>query len=108
MWGGKQTIDESDPGCPAALAGIQVGDVEVQADDHVWKGTDFQRENWNYGAGEAGTPVDLVIRRHGQLMTFHLVRMNIEDIPDESLRKEYESLLRRMGPPTRPHTTDNR
>ena len=41
LWGGKQTIDEVYPGCPAALAGIQVGDVEVQADDHVWKGTDF-------------------------------------------------------------------
>lgn len=101
LWTGKQTVDEVYPGCPAAIAGIRPGDVEVQTDDHVWTMGDYQRENWHIASGQAGTPADVTIRRHGQLITFHLIRMNIEDIQNDRLRKDYENMLRKYGPSTR-------
>jgi hypothetical protein len=101
LWTGKQTVDEVYPGCPAALAGIRLGDVEVQTNDHVWTKGDYQRENWHIGSGQAGTPADVTIRRNGQLITFHLIRMNIEDIQNDGLRKDYENMLRKYGPSTR-------
>ncbi len=101
IFGSKQTVTEVYPGCPAALAGIRPGDVEVQTDDHVWNREDNQRSNWNITDGKAGTPVDVTIRRHGQLMTFHLIRMNIEDISDDRIRRMFERMLSRLGPPSR-------
>ena len=59
IFGGKQTVIEVYPDCPAALAGIQPGDVEVQANDHVWGEYENQRSTWNIADGKAGTPVDL-------------------------------------------------
>jgi len=101
IFSAKQTVTEVFPGCPAALAGIRPGDVEVQTDDHVWNRSDNQRSSWNITDGEAGTPVDLTIRRHGQLITFHLIRMNIEDIQNDRIRRMFEKMLRKFGPPTR-------
>ena len=99
FFGSKQTITEVYPGCPAALAGIEPGDVEVQTDDHVWNRGDDQRSNWNIADGKAGTPVDVIIKRHRQLITFHLIRMNIEDIQNDRIRRTFERLLRNLGPP---------
>jgi C-terminal processing protease CtpA/Prc len=101
IFSGKQTVTEVYDGCPAALAGIRPGDIEIQADDHVWTRSDDQRSNWNIADGEAGTPIDIVIKRHGELLTFHLVRMNIEDIQNNSIRRMFERMLLRLGPPKR-------
>lgn len=99
LFGGKQTVIAVYPGCPAALAGIRPGDVEVQADTHVLGNFENQRSTWNTTDGEAGTPVDLTVRRGRDLLTFHLIRMNIEDIPDERVRHAFERLLEKLGPP---------
>jgi hypothetical protein len=98
--GSKQTVIDVITDCPAALAGIRPGDVELGVDDHAWTREDNQRETWNRADGEAGTPVDVIIRRGRQTMTFHLIRMNIEDIKNSGIRHRYERMLRKMGPPS--------
>ncbi len=87
------------PDCPAALAGIRPGDVIVQIADHVLQGKDTQRTTWNVADGKAGTKVDYIVRRHGELITFNLTRMNIEDIRNNGIRRMYERMLRELGPP---------
>ena len=100
FFGSKQTVTEVYSGYPAASR-ISTGDVELQTDDHVWNRGDDQRSNWNIADGKAGTPVDVIIKRHRQLITFHLIRMNIEDIQNDRIRRSFERLLRRFGPPSR-------
>jgi hypothetical protein len=101
IFGGKQTVIAVYPGCPAALAGIRPGDVEVQADSHVLGNFESQRSTWNTTDGEAGTPVDITVRRGHDLLTFHLIRMNIEDIPEQRVRRAFERLLEKLGPPNK-------
>lgn len=81
-------------GCPAEAAGIRVGDWEVLTND-----PDSQKDTHGltqFICGLAGKPVDITIKRHGHELHFHLVRMNIEDIPDDRLRRRYEHLVLRM------------
>lgn len=87
------------PDCPAALAGIKAGDIVVKYADHVVDGHENQRITWHTADGIAGTHVDYTVRRHGQLLTFDLIRMNIEDVPNSSIRRMYERMLRDLGPP---------
>jgi hypothetical protein len=92
-------VEQVFPDCPASLAGIRSGDVIVQIADHVLKGKDTQRTTWDVADGKAGTKVDYIIRRHGELITFPLTRMNIEDIQNTGIRRMYERMLRELGPP---------
>ncbi len=94
------TITEVLPGCPAALAGLQRGDIEISANGHVFTAQDDQRSYWRTVAGKAGTPVDIVVRRNGELINFHLVRMNIEDIENDRVRRLFERMLSSLGPPS--------
>jgi len=87
------------PTCPASLAGIRPGDLLVKADDHVFKQGEGQSVLWQVVGGKAGTPVDITVLRDGQELTFHLIRMNIEDIKDDRIRTTYERLLSAFGPP---------
>ncbi len=88
------------PSCPAELAGMQPGDRIVQAQDHIFKPGEGQRVLWNIVGGKAGTPLDVTVLRQGQPITFHMVRMNIEDIQNERIRRMYENLLSALGPPS--------
>jgi hypothetical protein len=88
------------PTCPAANAGIRKGDQVIKANDYVFKPGDGQRVLWQVVGGKAGTPIDITVLREGQLITFHLIRMNIEDIEDVELRQTFENLLSHLGPPT--------
>ena len=92
-------ITEVLPTCPAALAGMLPGDILVKAGDHVFREGEGQRILWQVVGGRAGTPVDITVLRKGQQLTFHLTRMNIEDIKDEHIRGNYERLLSALGPP---------
>lgn len=94
-----ERVGEVFPDCPAALAGIRPGDVVVQYADHVLDGHETQRSTWHTADGVAGTHVDYIVRRHGKLITYDLTRMNIEDIQNKSIRRLYESMLRKLGPP---------
>jgi len=105
LFGGKQTVIAVYPGCPAALAGIRPGDVEIQTDNRVLGNFENQRSTWNVTDGEAGTPVDLTVRRGRDLITFHMIRMNIEDIQDERVRRGFERLLEKLGPPNKQHAS---
>ncbi len=87
------------PTCPAEFAGILPGDVIVKADNYVFKRGDGQRVFWKTIGGKAGTPVDVTVLRNAELITFHLVRMNIEDIADDHIRTTFETLLDVLGPP---------
>ena len=93
------TVTQVLPDCPAALAGVQVGDVQIQAGDHVFSEADSQGTYWRTMCGKAGTPVDIVVKRGDDLLTFHLVRMNIEDIHNDRIRQMYERMLSLFGPP---------
>jgi len=93
------TVTQVLPDCPAAQAGVQVGDVQIQAGDHVFSQADSQGTYWRTMCGKAGTPVDIVVKRGEDLLTFHLVRMNIEDIHNDRIRQMYERMLSLFGPP---------
>jgi C-terminal processing protease CtpA/Prc len=92
-------VTEVFPTCPAANAGIRPGDVLVSEDGHNYRPGASQKEVWATLGGKAGTKVSLTIRRNGQLFTFHLKRMNIEDIEDKRIRRTFEDVLRHYGPP---------
>lgn len=87
------------PGTPAESAGLRKGDLIVKAKDHVFKPGEGQRVLWQIVAGRAGTPVDISVLRDGEVVKFHMLRMNIEDIPDQSKRRQYEVLLSALGAP---------
>jgi hypothetical protein len=86
-------------GMPAAEAGIKLGDVVIDAtvDDSNVK--DPTRPVWTFSCGIAGEPFDMTVQRHGQPITFHLVRMNMEDIPDPKVRHMYEDMVKQTGWP---------
>ena len=86
------------PTCPATIAGIRPGDRIVKAGDYAFKRGDGQRVLWQKVGGKADTPIDITVLRDGELITFHLMRMNIEDIEDERIRRTFEALLSALGP----------
>ncbi len=93
-------VDRVFPTCPAALVGIQPGDAVVQANGHVFTKGDGPREYWQRIGGKAGTPIDVTVLRDGRLITFHMKRMNIEDIENTQIRNRYERVLGLFGAPT--------
>jgi len=93
----EAVVDESYPGLPAYEAGIRKGDHEIveNVDDSGVK--DPSRPSWMFSCGIAGQAMDITIRRGKQMLNFHMVRMNMEDIPDPKLRKTYEKLVQKLG-----------
>ncbi|MFN8655747.1 MAG: hypothetical protein U0105_05375 [Candidatus Obscuribacterales bacterium] len=87
------------PGCPAEKAGIRLGDLiivdEEEAEDAGIK--DPSIPTWVFSCGVEGQAVDLTIKRGDELLQFHLVRMNMEDVPDPHARHQYEQLVRQTG-----------
>ena len=100
MWGERPVVTRIFPTSPAAFAGIQAGDIVIKANDHTFRGGDGPMEFWHQIAGKANTPVDVTIMREKQTLTFHMLRMNIEDIKDDAVRRQYERTLGLFGPPT--------
>ena len=87
-------------GCPADEVGLRSGDVMLTANGREFRQTDEQGDYWRIMDGRAGTRVALKVRRGDSIITFHLKRMNIEDIPDVRTREKFERLLRTYGPPS--------
>ncbi len=87
------------PTCPAAIAGITPGDIMYEASGYRFKPGDDQRTLWRVCGGKSDTPIDVTVIRQGQKITFHMNRMNIEDIADLEVRGQYEALLSVFGPP---------
>jgi len=90
------------PSCPAANAGIKPGDVLVTAGNHTFQSGEGQEVLWRVVGGRAGTPLEMSVMRDGMVLSFSLVRMNIEDIQDVRIRNYYEDLLSRYGAPGDP------
>jgi len=87
------------PGLPAALAGLKAGDLVVGGDrSNFWMSSDPTKEAWAFTGGRAGTAVEYRILRKGEIVSINVVRMNIEDIADQRLRKIYEDMACRLGP----------
>ncbi len=93
-------VDNVFPTCPAALAGIQPGDAVVKANGYVFTEGDGPKEYWQRIGGKADTPIDVTVLRDGELLTFHMKRMNIEDIENVAVRNRYERVLGLFGPPS--------
>jgi C-terminal processing protease CtpA/Prc len=87
-------------GCPAEEVGLRTGDVMLRANGREFRQTDEQGDYWRIVDGRSGTRVALKVRRGDSIITFHLKRMNIEDIPDAHTRAKFEKLLRTYGPPS--------
>ena len=90
-------VTEVYPRLPADQAGIQVGDIETATVER--EGTKFvgRYGRWFFTCGKAGSSFDVTVKRHKERLTFTITRMNIEDIPDNKLRKAYEKLVRETG-----------
>ncbi len=86
-------------GCPAEKVGLRPGDVLLKANDHEFTRSDMQPEFWRILDGRAGTTVDITVKRHKEILTFQVTRMNIEDIENDRVRHRFEKLLRTLGPP---------
>jgi len=88
------------PGLPAYEAGIRVGDkilVKNVDDSDV---VDPTKPKWVFSCGIAGTGADFEVKqRDGQIHNVHLVRANMEDIPDLKLRRQYEHFVSETGAP---------
>jgi C-terminal processing protease CtpA/Prc len=92
------TVTEVFPGCPAAAAGVHLGDLIVEGDPtQNYQPNDVTKPIWSFTGGKAGTTVNIKVLRDGQIMPFSITRMNIEDIPDPKLRKTYENMAKKFG-----------
>ena len=100
MTDGPPVVINVFPTCPAVKAGIRPGDMVVKVGNRVLRASQGQYIFWKTVAGKADTPVDVTVLRDGNLIPFHMIRMNIEDIEDVKIRRDYERMLSIMGPPT--------
>jgi hypothetical protein len=85
---------------PADKAGICEGDrllIDNHKDEEARANP--QQPLWGVRCGQAGTPADITVLRDGHPVTLTLIRMNIEDIKEPSIRFEREQLIRKLGYP---------
>jgi hypothetical protein len=87
-------------GSPADLAGIKLGDTFMK-DDSIddSKIKDPTVPAYVFSCGLAGEEKDLTLQRHGKTLHFHVVKMNMEDLPELKDRQEMEDLVRQTGYP---------
>jgi C-terminal processing protease CtpA/Prc len=95
---GFARVEEVVPGTPAAQAGIRKGDVQILRPDEEWHPKDPTHSIWLFSGGRAGSKVNMTFLRQGQEVSVSLTRMNIEDLPDAKIRRQYESWARKLGP----------
>jgi C-terminal processing protease CtpA/Prc len=76
---GRIIVRQLVTGGPAALAGVQVGDIITHIDGKPTAGSDFRKMVEYRLRGRAGTAVTIVVRRQGSTKpdTFHLVRRQL-------------------------------
>ena len=87
-------------GSPADLAGIKLGDTFMK-DDSVDDSNikDPTVPAYVFSCGLAGEEKDLTLQRHGKTLHFHVVKMNMEDLPELKDRQEMEDLVKQTGYP---------
>jgi len=86
-------------GGPAEQAGIKAGDILLQDEVATPVSGDPTRPETDFSCQRAGDVKDVRVKRHGQILTFHLVAMNIEDIKEPNLRRLYERMIQKYGFP---------
>lgn len=84
---------------PADKAGIRKGDKILvhENDDEARK--DPTQPSQEVSCGLAGTSETIQLLVHGKPTPITLTRMNIEDIEEPHIRKEWEDLVRQLGYP---------
>jgi C-terminal processing protease CtpA/Prc len=93
-------VESVDPGSPAQLAGIRKGDtIIVQHVDDSYAKDSPTTPRWMIQLRRAGVPVDVTVERHRKELTFHMVSINVEDIPDATVRSFWEETIRNLGNP---------
>jgi hypothetical protein len=92
-----QVITYVFPSTPASASGIQVGDVLLMANDHLFYGDEGQVEVWRIITGPPHTKVDMVFSRHGSKYKVTLSRMNIEEIGDSRAKFYFQRCFHRLG-----------
>lgn len=86
--GKSPTINRVFPMTPAAEKGIVNDDVIVAVDGVPTAGLS-KEEVYDMIVGKPGTPVTLSIQRNGDFQVFNLVRMDLNDITDPFIRRDY-------------------
>ena len=86
---------------PADRAGIKAGDTLIQDFTAAPRGGDPTRAEYDFSCSRVGDAKDFKVRRHGEILTFHLIAMNIEDIQETSIRHMYERLIEKTGFPVK-------
>jgi hypothetical protein len=92
-----QVITHIFPTTPASGSDIQVGDVLLMANDHLFYGDEGQVEVWRVITGPPHTTVDMVFSRHGSKYKVTLRRMNIEEIADARSRFYFQRCFHQLG-----------
>jgi len=84
---------------PAAQAGLKVGETIIEdASDQEAK-ADPTLPIWSVSLAKEGTPVNLMVVRHGHQESLTILRYNIEDIEEPAVRTMWEKIVRDMGFP---------
>jgi hypothetical protein len=87
-------------GSPADLVGIKLGDTYMKDDSFDdSKVKDPTVPSYVFSCGLAGEVEDYTMQRHGKTLQFHIVKMNMEDLPEEKDRREIENLVSQTGYP---------
>jgi hypothetical protein len=87
-------------GSPADLVGIKIGDTYKKDDSFDdSKVKDPTVPAYMFSCGLAGEEQDYTMQRHGKTLQFHIVKMNMEDLPELKDRHQLEHLVSQTGFP---------
>jgi hypothetical protein len=84
---------------PAEKAGIRKGDKLVDHENDDEARADPTQPRQGVTCGLAGSTVTITVLRHNKPEPLTLTRMNIEDIQEPDIRREWEGIVRRLGYP---------
>jgi hypothetical protein len=84
-------------GSPSDEVGIRKGDIIISTDLGPQPPIDEKQSSWTLNFGRPGTNVRVEMQRRGQLLSFTMTRINIEDIQDPTGRQWYEDWAKKLG-----------
>ncbi len=90
-FGGVPVIYQIFPDTPAAQAGLKTRDIIIAVDGIPTFGLS-KNEVYNMIVGQPGTEVTISFKHNNDFQTRKLTRMDVNDIPDPKVRRDYLSM----------------